>query len=56
MANNKLKYWRVDSALREQLRRDWNHPVLWPLGLGAAILSLFGVWMVRVLKRREQAK
>ena len=56
MANNKLKYWRVDDALRERLRRDWNHPVLWPLWLGAAALLIFGVWMWRVLKRRDQTK
>ena len=56
MANNKLKYWRVDDAQREQLRRVWNHPVLWPLWLGAAVLLGFGVWMRNVLKRREQAK
>ncbi len=56
MANNKLKYWRVDDRQREQLRREWNHPVLWPLWLVVAALVMFGVWMWRVLKRREQAK
>ena len=56
MANNKLKYWRVDSALRERLRRDWNHPVLWPLWLSVAVLSMFGAWLWRVLRRRELAK
>ena len=33
MANNKLKYWRVDTGLRNQLRREWNQPVRWPLCL-----------------------
>ncbi len=56
MANNKLKYWRVDGALRERLRRDWNRPVLWPLWLGVGMVLLFGVWMWRVLRRREQEK
>jgi len=56
MANNKLKYWRVDDAQREQLRRAWNRPVLWPLWLGALIALVLGVWMWRVLKRREQAR
>ena len=56
MANNKLKYWRVDSAQRDQLRREWNQPVLWPLWLGAVALLLFGVWMWRVLQKREEAK
>ena len=55
MANNKLKYWRVDSAQRDQLRRAWNQPMRWPLWLGVAALPLFGVWMWRVLQKREDA-
>jgi ABC-type oligopeptide transport system substrate-binding subunit len=56
MANNKLKYWRVDAAEREQLRSTWNRPAYWPLMLGFLLLSLFGVWMWRVLKKREDAR
>ena len=56
MANNKLKYWRVDAAEREQLRSEWNRPAYWPLVLGFVLLSLFGVWMWRVLKKREDAR
>lgn len=54
MANNRLKYWRVDAARRETLRREWNRPVLWPLWLGALLLGLSGWGMWRVLKRREE--
>jgi ABC-type transport system substrate-binding protein len=56
MANNKLKYWRVDSAERNRLRREWNQPVRWPMWLGAGVLLLFGVWMWRVLRKREEAR
>ena len=56
MANNKLKYWRVDAKQRDQLRREWNQPVLWPLWLGGATLLLFGLWMRRVLRKREEAR
>jgi len=56
MANNKLKYWRVDVGRRDALRREWNQPVSWPLWLGLAALLLFGVWMWRVLEKREEAK
>lgn len=56
MANNKLKYWRVDAAQREQLRSEWNRPAYWPLVLGFVALSLFGVWMWCVLKKREDAR
>ncbi|BCK87322.1 hypothetical protein MIZ01_1094 [Sideroxyarcus emersonii] len=56
MALNKLKYWRVDAAQRDHLRREWNQPVRWPLWLGAAALLLFGVWMWRMLRKREEAR
>ncbi len=55
MANNKLKYWRVNGTQRDQLRHEWNRPVRWPLWLGAVALLLFGVWMWRVLQKREEA-
>jgi len=56
MANNKLKYWRVDVAQREQMRRAWNQPSYWPLWLSAIGLILFVLWMWRVLQKREEAK
>jgi ABC-type transport system substrate-binding protein len=56
MANNKLKYWRVDAAQREQLRSTWNRPAYWPLALGFITLSLFGVWMWRVLRKLEERR
>jgi len=33
MANNTLKYRRIDPALRAARRAEWNRPVLWPIGL-----------------------
>jgi oligopeptide transport system substrate-binding protein len=56
MANNKLKYWRVDARRRGVLRRDWNQPARWPLWLGAVVLLLFGVWLWHKLRQREEAK
>jgi len=56
MANNKLKYWRVDARLRDALRRDWNQPALWPLWLGALLALLFGAWLWSMLRQREEAK
>ncbi|MDP1635342.1 MAG: ABC transporter substrate-binding protein, partial [Gallionellaceae bacterium] len=50
MANNKLKYWRVDAVQRDAKRREWNQPVRWPLWAGAGLVLLFGVWMWRVLR------
>lgn len=56
MANNKLKYWRVDAGQRDSLRREWNHPAYWPLWLGMLALLLFSGWFWRVLRQREEAK
>ena len=38
MANNTLKYKRIDPVLREKQREAWNKPVAWPL---AVLLLLF---------------
>ena len=40
MANNTLKYIRIDPARRQGLRAEWNKPVLWPLGLIVALLII----------------
>ena len=56
MANNTLKYKRIDPERRYRLRREWNQLVLWPVALLAGML-LFGLipaWLA--YKRRERAK
>jgi ABC-type transport system substrate-binding protein len=55
MANNGLKYQRIDPALRESLREQWNRPVLWPVGVGLLIVALSLVPALRVYRRRERA-
>lgn len=49
MANNTLKYRRIDPALREERRAAWNRPVLWPVallvvGLVALIAPAASAW------------
>lgn len=40
MANNTLKYKRVDPGLRARLREEWNRPVYWPLfGIGFVVVG-----------------
>jgi ABC-type transport system substrate-binding protein len=55
MANNGVKYQRIDPALRETLREQWNRPVLWPVGVGLLVVALSLVPAVRVYRRRERA-
>jgi ABC-type transport system substrate-binding protein len=55
MANNTLKYRRIDPELRQRLRQDWNQPVLWPLWVGAGLLVALVLpawWLVRRRERR----
>lgn len=56
VANNTMKYTRIDPALREAKRAGWNRPVRWPLFAGALLLLAL-VWPAwRHWKRSEQAR
>ncbi|HSE02199.1 MAG TPA: ABC transporter substrate-binding protein [Burkholderiales bacterium] len=54
MANNGLKYQRIDPQLRSQRRREWNQPVLWPAVALLAAVGLSLVPAVRTYRRRER--
>ena len=56
MANNTLKYKRIDPDLRYRMRQAWNQPVLWPLVLLAGILSIGMVPAWMIYKRRERSR
>ena len=47
MANNTLKYRRIDPVLRANKREAWNEPVVWPIGAGLAlvILAVAPAWL-----------
>jgi oligopeptide transport system substrate-binding protein len=53
MANNTLKYLRLDPRERERLRDRWNQPILWPLWLLGMGLLLAAVPAVYIVRRRE---
>jgi hypothetical protein len=55
MANNTLKYQRLDPALRERLRDEWNPPVRWPLALLALVLVLVLLPAFALYRKRERA-
>jgi oligopeptide transport system substrate-binding protein len=54
MANNTLKYKRIDPELRRQRRAEWNRPVWWPL----VMLLLLGIVLfipaVKMHRQRER--
>ena len=56
MANNTMKYKRVDPELRAQARKEWNQPILWPIYLLLFLLVVTFIPAIRGFKQREQAK
>lgn len=51
---NNIKYQRIDPVLREQKRREWNEPVIWPIGAGMAALILSLIPGMMAYRRRER--
>jgi ABC-type transport system substrate-binding protein len=56
VGNNTLKYQRIDPALRERLRREWNAPVVWPLALLALFAAAAIAPALSVYRRRERQR
>lgn len=56
MANNGLKYQRIDPEAREKMRAAWNHPVLWPIAVLLVVLVAVAAPAVASYRRRERAR
>ena len=54
MANNTLKYRRIDPVLRAARREAWNRPVLWPIALGVGAMIVVIAPAVIAWRRRER--
>jgi oligopeptide transport system substrate-binding protein len=54
VGNNILKYQRIDAADRAAAQREWNRPVVWPIGLGLlfVLLTVVPAWLG--YRRRER--
>jgi len=55
MANNTLKYKRIDAKLRVQKQKEWNQPVILPLVIFFLLLILGGYLLVKIYKNRQKA-
>ena len=56
MANNTLKYKRIDPALRAKLRAQWNPPITWPLWLAGALFVVVLLPAVMTYRRKLRAR
>jgi len=54
MANNRLKYLRIDPIKRAELRTAWNRPVFWPIAVIAVLLVSVTVPAVVAYRKRER--
>ena len=54
MANNTLKYKRLDAIERAYKREQWNQPVFWPLLLAFCLFVVLLVPAVNAFKRRTR--
>ncbi len=55
MANNTLKYRRLDPQLRKQKRAEWNPPILWPIIVLLLLLAVSTVPAIIMYRQRERS-
>lgn len=53
MANNNMKYLRLDALRREKLRRQWNRPNFWPLVALAVLIIVSALPAVFSIRRKR---
>ncbi len=58
MANNTLKYKRIDTELRAKKQEEWNQPILWPLGvlLFLIIILSYSLYYAYILRQSSVIK
>jgi anti-sigma-K factor RskA len=54
MANNRLKYTRIDPIARAEKRQAWNRPVVWPLLLAGLVITIALAFAVSAFRSRTR--
>lgn len=54
MANNTLKYKRIDPMIRAEKRSDWNQPIWWPIAL--LIILMVAILLPAIISYRRKEK
>jgi len=55
MANNTMKYLRIDAAKRERMRHKWNRPNFWPVLALAVLIVISALPAALSIRRRRGA-
>ena len=55
MANNTLKYIRIQPLLRKEMRARWNHPVWWPVGVLFILMIAAMIPAIIAYRKRERS-
>ncbi len=55
MANNTLKYKRIDAKLRTRKQKEWNQPVIIPLILLFLVIVIGGYILQKIYQNRQKA-
>jgi len=55
MANNTLKYKRLDPQLRKQKRAEWNPPIIWPIIVLLGLLVVSAIPAIIMHRQRERS-
>jgi hypothetical protein len=55
MARNGVKFYLVDTVMREEQRAEWNRPRVWPIAAAVALLVATAVPAFVAYRRRERA-
>ncbi len=55
LANNTLKYRRIDYQERVKKQAEWNKPVIWPFILFGFFIVLLGYYLTKAYKQRQKA-
>lgn len=56
MANNALKYKRIDPLLRAAQRQKWNRPIVWPIVLVFILLAIAFVPAIMIYRRKQRSR
>jgi len=56
MANNTLKYRRLDAELRQQQQQQWNAPIFWPLAMVFLIILVLLIPAITMYRNKNHTK